>query len=211
MRAKRKSPGFGVSIVMVVFIVFVMTFAGILAPNDPEKIDMSLRFSAPSTQMPLGADTYGRCVLSRLLYGTRYSIGLAALIIGAVVPLAVTLGLTAAYKGGVADRLFLLSCDISMAMPPTVLVLAIMGVMGNGISNLLFISIFSYWGWYGRMLRSYAQTELGKGYVVYAKTGGTSSAGIMLYHILPNILPNLIVLLSIGIGDAILMISGFRF
>ncbi len=211
MKKTRKTIRLNAGIAMLTVIAFIMIFAGVLAPNDPDKIDMDFRLSAPSNQMPLGADAYGRCILSRLLYGSRYSVGLAVLIIGSVAVLTVPIGLVAVYKGGIADRIFLLSCDVSMALPPTVLVLAIMGVMGNGTGNLLLCSIFSYWGWYGRMLRSYTRTELGKSYVLYARTGGTSSAGIILRHIFPNILPHLIVLLAVGMGDSILMISGFSF
>lgn len=208
---RKRNAGLAAGAAMFFIILFVMMFAGLLAPNDPNKIDMALRFAPASAQMPLGGDAYGRCVLSRLLYGARYSMGLAALIMGIVAALAVPIGIAATYAGGIADRLFLLTCDISMAMPPTVLVLAIMGILGNGTGNLIFSAIFSYWGWYGRMIRSYTLTELGKGYVVYAKTGSTSGPGILLRHILPNIAPSLIVLLALGVGDVILMVSGFSF
>ena len=138
---------FGAGLGMLSVLVIIAVFCDVLAPNNPDKIDMSVRFAERSFAMPLGADAYGRCIFSRLLYGTRYSMGLAAAVIGTVAAVATPIGMIAAFKGGVADKLFVLSCDVSMAMPPTVLVLAVIGVMGNGVVNLLVSAGFAYWGW----------------------------------------------------------------
>ena len=196
---KGKNYGLMIGCTMVIILVILIVLGDLLAPNEPEKINMAIRFADSTVKYPLGTDAYGRCVLSRLIVGTRYSIGLAVLIISAVAIGIIPVGMIAAYKGGFLERLFLLICDISLALPPTVLVLAIMGVLGNGIVNLIFSSVFSYLGWYGRMVRSYTRNEMVKDYIIYKK------------HILPNIASNLLVLFTLGIGDAILMISGFSF
>lgn len=208
---KKRRCGFWIGSAMVVILALLILLGEWLAPNDPEKINMAIRFAASTSEYPLGTDAYGRCILSRIILGTRYSIGLSVLVVGVAAAGTIPIGMVATYKGGFFDKLFLLTCDISMALPPTVLVLAIMGVLGNGIPNLIFSTVFSYWGWYGRMVRSYTKNELTKEYIVYAKTGGASPLQIAARHILPNIVPNLIVLLALGIGDAILMISGFSF
>lgn len=200
-----------VGLIMVGALVFCMIFAQWLAPNDPLKIDMNMRFSQASSQFPLGADEYGRCILSRLIHGAYYSLGLSVLIITIIMLLVIPLGTMAAYKGGVFDRLFLWTYDVSMALPPMVLVLAVIGVLGNGVENLILSAVVSYWGWYGRMIRSYTRTEATKGYIIYAQTAGTPFFKIIGTHILPNIAPHLIVLLALGIGDVILMISSFSF
>lgn len=197
--------------VMVAVIMICILFADLLAPNDPLKIEMNARFAAPSSAFPLGADAYGRCILSRLLFGARYSLGLAVCIMGVVIAFVLPAGMAAACRGGIAERVFLLFCDVSMALPPTVFVLAIMGVLGNGTANLVFSAVFSYCGWYGRMVRSYTLNEVNKGYVVSAMVSGSSALKILSRHIFPNILPGLLVLLALGIGDTILMVSGFSF
>lgn len=208
---KKKHYGFLIGGIMVACLTLLALLGGCLAPNDPKKINMAIRLAPATSDYLLGTDAYGRCILSRLILGARYSVGLSVLIVGAVAAGTIPIGMAATYKGGLFDKLFLLTCDISMSLPPTVLVLAIMGVLGNGVTNLIFSSVFSYWGWYGRMVRSYTMNELVKEYIVYAKTGGTSPLQIIVRHLLPNIAPNLIVLLALGIGDAILMISGFSF
>ena len=211
MKRLRCHKGACIGLGLIAVIILCAVFAGAVSPNDPMKINMDRRFAEPSHSFPLGADAYGRCVLSRLLFGTRYSLGLAFLVMGGIVITTIPVGMAATYKGGFIERIFLWLCDISMALPPTVLVLAIMGVMGNGIGNLVFSTLFSYWGWYGRMVRSYTQTELAKGYITYAVTGGASGASVLARQVFPNIFPGLIILFALGIGDTILMISGYSF
>ena len=197
--------------VVLLVIMICLLFAGALAPHDPTKINLDVRSAGNSSEYPLGTDAYGRCILSRLIFGARYSVGLSLLIMCLVVVSALPLSMFAAYHGGFFEKFFLLFCDISMALPPTVLVLSIIGVLGQGMENLIFAAVFSYWGWYARMVRSYVLIEKGKGYVPLAMTGGNSAVKILFRHIFPNILPGLIVLFALGIGDVLLTISGFSF
>lgn len=182
--------------VILLLVAFCFVFADVVAPHDPVKNNLDVRFSGPSSDYPLGTDAYGRCILSRLIFGTRYSVGLAALIMGVIVLTAPPLSMLAAYRGGLAEKLLVLVSDISMALPPMVLVLSIIGVLGQGTANLIFAAVFSYWGWYARMVRSYVLVEKGKGYVPLAVTGGSSTARILFRHIFPNILPGLLVLFA---------------
>lgn len=200
-----------VACAILLLVAFCFVFADVAAPHDPVKNNLAVRFSGPSFDYPLGTDAYGRCVLSRLIFGTRYSVGLAALIMGVIVLTALPLSLLASYRGGLAEKLLVLASDISMALPPMVLVLSIVGVLGQGTANLVFAAVFSYWGWYARMVRSYVLVEKGKGYVPLAITGGSSTARILFRHIFPNILPGLLVLFALGIGDMMMTVSAFSF
>ncbi|MCQ5091563.1 ABC transporter permease [Slackia exigua] len=211
MSMRKMHPATVAGIVMIGAIAFCIVFADMIAPNDPLLIDMDARFLRPSAEYPLGTDGFGRCVFSRLVFGSRYSLGIAVAIIFVVMALLVPLASAAAYSGGLADRLFLWTCDVSMALPPIAFVLAIVGVLGDGIPNLVVAGVISYWGWYGRMIRSYARTEAAKAYVIYARMGGASFLGIIGKHILPNIASQLIVLMAIGVGDVVLMVSSFSF
>lgn len=211
MKKILKSKGTLAGLLIVTFFILCALLADVLAPNDPMKISMESRFASPSQTFPLGADTFGRCILSRLLFGARYSLGLAAVVMLGIAVTAIPAAMFAACRGGFAERLFLWLCDVSMALPPTVLVLAITGVLGNGMVNLVFSTLFSYWGWYGRMVRSYTMSEYTKSYVIYAITGGASAVSVIGRQILPNILPALLILFCLGVGDTILMISGYSF
>ena len=103
---KKMNAALAAGLIMLLLIAAAAVFCGVLAPNNPYKINMSLRFAERSGAMPLGADAYGRCVLSRLMYGARYSMGLAAAVIGSVALLATPLGILCAFRGGIADKLF---------------------------------------------------------------------------------------------------------
>ena len=211
MKRVWKNKSILLGLIMVLIVALSAVFAEVLSPGNPVRIDMGHRFEAPSEIFPLGTDGFGRCVLSRLLYGARYSLGLAVLVMLILVFAVIPSAMAAAYKGGFMEKGFLWLCDISMALPPIVLVLAITGILGNGPINLLFSSFFSYFGWYGRMVRSHTLTELSKSYTTYAITGGSSAASLLGIQVFPNIAPNLLVLFCLGIGDMILMLSGYSF
>jgi len=200
-----------IGLLLIIIIMIAGAGAGMLSPNDPQKINLEDRYLNSSREYPLGTDAYGRCILSRLMYGTRYSIGLALVVMAGVVAITIPAGMAAAYRGKIVDKVFLWLCDISMALPPTVLVLAVMGLIGNGMVNLIFSTLFSYLGWYGRLVRSAAAAELAKEYITYAVTGGAGSFTILAKHVFPNIFSGLLVLFVLGIGDTILMLSSYSF
>lgn len=156
----------------------------------------------------MGDVFYPACCMAR---GARYSLSLGMLVMIGIAVTTVPVAMAATFRGGLWEKVFLWLCDVSMALPPTVLVLAITGVLGNGAANLIFSSLFSYWGWYGRMVRSYTMTELSKSYVSYAITGGSSAYSVLGRQVFPNIMPGLLVLFCLGVGDTVLMISGYSF
>ncbi|HCX62066.1 ABC transporter permease subunit [Sedimentibacter sp.] len=198
-------------LIIILFVVIVAIFAPLLMPNDPNKIDVLKKFLPASAEYPLGTDQLGRCVLSRLMIGARYSLGIAVPSLLAVGVMGITLGTAAAYIGGVFERVFLVVCDIFMAFPPLVIVLSLVGALGHGIGNILIAVFFSTWVWFAKVVRTYAKIEKNKEYVTASKIAGCSDLGIIVYHIIPNIFPQCIVYLSTGIASAILMVSSFSF
>lgn len=195
----------------LIIIGLVVTVAVFAPPNDPNQIDVLKKFLPASTQYPLGTDQLGRCVLSRLMIGARYSIGIAIPSLSAVGVMGILLGTAAAYIGGRFERVFLVICDIFMAFPPLVIVLSLVGALGQGIGNILIAVFFSTWVWFAKVVRTYARIEQNKEYVIASKIAGCSDLGIIVRHIIPNILPQCIVYLSTGIASVILMVSSFSF
>ncbi len=196
---------------LILFVMAVAIFAPSLAPNDPNQIDVLKKFLPASAQYPLGTDQLGRCILSRLLIGARYSLGIAGptlLIIGVI---GIAFGTAAAYIGGRFERAFLVICDIFMAFPPMALVLSLVGALGQGIGNILIAVVMSMWVWFAKVVRTYAEIEKNKNYVTASRIAGCSGMQIIVRHIIPNILPQCIVYLSTGIASLILMVSSFSF
>lgn len=196
---------------LMLFISIIAVFAPLIAPNDPNKIDATSKFLSASREYPLGTDQLGRCVLSRLIFGARYSLGIAVPTLLALGSIGLALGTAAAYIGGRFERVFLIVCDIFMAFPPLIIVLSLVGALGQGVGIILAAVIFSMWVWYAKVIRTYAGAEKAKDYVLASKIAGCSGLRIVLHHIIPNILPQCLVLLSTGISSLILMVSGFSF
>lgn len=206
---KNKQALIGLSLILLVTILAV--FAPFIAPNDPYKIDAVNKFLPANREYPLGTDQLGRCVLSRLIFGARYSLGIAVPTLLALSIIGLVTGTAAAYIGGWFERVFLIICDIFMAFPPLIVVISLSGAMGQGVSMILAAVIFSMWVWYAKVIRTYAGIEKAKDYVLASKIAGCSGTRIILLHLIPNILPQCLVLLSTGIASLILMVSGFSF
>jgi peptide/nickel transport system permease protein/nickel transport system permease protein len=201
--------------VLCLFFVLAVIAGGIfapwLAPNDPNKIELKLKLLGPGGQFPLGTDHLGRCILSRLLYGTRISLGSAFLVMSFSLTIGTAVGIFSAYRGGRIDNLLMRLCDIFLSFPSLVLVLVIIGVLGSGMVNVIIGMILVQWLWYVRIIRSLVLSIKERTFVSAAKVAGTSDMKIIFRHILPNVLPQLIVLSTLDLGSLILHFSGYSF
>lgn len=206
---KSKQAMSGLIIILLLFLLALC--APVFAPNDPEAIDVTLKFEDPSPQYPLGTDEMGRCILSRLIYGARYSIGIAVPVVTIIFGISLFLGTLSAYCGGLLDRIFVIICDIVMAFPPVVIILALIGAMGQSLMNLFLALLLTLWAWYSKIVRSYVLLEKNKDYIAAARVCESSHAKIILKHIIPNIIPILLVSFTTCIGEVIVMISGFSY
>ena len=200
-----------IGFILILTIFSLGVFAHYIAPNDPLKVKITQKLLSSSLEFPLGTDQLGRCILSRIIYGTRYSLGVSVFVISIVLLISFIVGTISGYYGGIVDRVIISICDIFMAFPPMVLVLALIGFLGPGIINLIFSMVFSLWAGYTKIIRSYVLAQKNKNYVLAAKVFGTPNYKIITRHIIPNVIPAIIVYAAIGTGRSILMISGFSF
>lgn len=198
-------------LLLITAVLLIAVCAPLLAPNDPTAVDIANKFAPPCREFPLGTDQLGRCVLSRLIYGARYSLGLALPILAVLALIGTLLGMLCAWLGGLFDRLMTIICDIFMAFPPLVIVLTLIGVVGQGAVNLVLSIILSMWVWFVKVIRSYVLIEKNKDYIIAAKISGCNGTDILFTHILPNIIPLLVIYFSTGVASIILMISGYSF
>lgn len=206
-----RKPQAVLGLIIICFVLFVAIAAPVIAPHDPEAVDISQKYIEPCARYPLGTDRLGRCQLSRLIYGVRYSIGIALPTLLVLALIGLILGTLCACKGGLLDRIFIILCDISISFPALIAVIAIIGLLGNGLRNIAIAIVISMWAWFTRMVRSYAVLEMGKDYITSAEIAGCGTAKIVVYHLIPNIMPQYLVYLSTGVASTILMISSFAF
>lgn len=200
-----------VGIILITFFVLTAICAPVFAPHNPNTTDLTLKNAGTSAEYPLGCDQLGRCELSRLMYGARYSLGLSVPLLLVLAAIALFAGCYSCYKGGIMDEILRLLCDILMAFPILVIAMAFVTSFDNGAVCIIAAISVSMTSWFLRMVRSYAKTECGKEYIEAARVSGASGLRIVLKHLIPNVLPQFIVYFTTGIASVIISISSFAF
>jgi dipeptide transport system permease protein len=215
--AFRENRGAVAGLVVVVMVVLIAVFADVLAPHDPVEVFKGAAKLPPfwmegsDPRFILGTDAIGRDTLSRLMYGARVSlfIGLAVMLVSMVV--GVSLGLSAAWFGGLLDVMIIRVMDLIMAIPSLVLAILIIAMIGPNLTNTIIAVTIVYLPRYVRLVRASALTELSKDYVTAAKVAGVGPFRLMTVTVLPNCLAPLIVQAALGVSDAILEAAGLGF
>ncbi len=203
------------SLKILIFIIFLFfltaSLAPVLAPNPPDRTELSLSLQGPSLQFPLGTDHLGRCVLSRLLWGASASLFSSIGIIGIVFCLGTFLGVISGYFGGGLDSVISNTVTIVQAFPRLILAIAIAGVLGVGIVNTIIALSLVNWTEYARLARSMVLGIKERTYIKAARICGESHLGIILRHVLPNIFPSLIVSASLDISVMIMEVAALSY
>jgi peptide/nickel transport system permease protein len=206
-----KNPQAMTGLILILLLGMAALCAPLLAPHDPAVLSPNLKYQLPSPEYPLGTDQLGRCELSRLLYGARASLGLALpalLLLGGI---GLLIGTVTSCVGGVLDRIVTAVCQIFIAFPTLIIAAAIIGILGNGLQNIVWAVVISMWARFTQLVRTYTLTELGRDYITAAHVSGCGLPGLIFRHILPNILPQFLVYFSTGVASAILTVSSFSF
>ncbi|MGG1443221.1 nickel ABC transporter permease subunit NikC [Brevibacillus laterosporus] len=197
--------------IIIFLMILLALFAPFWSPNDPNLVDITHKLQGPSATFPLGTDHLGRCIWSRLIYGTRTSLGTAFLIMGLTMTISIPIGIYAGFRGGWVDYLFMRICDILMAFPSLLLSLALIGILGPGIGNLILAMVLVQWVFYARIIRGMVLSVKEQHFILAAKVCGTPKLVIVLKHILPTIISQIVVLAFMDIGGIVLAISGLSF
>ncbi|MCR8979141.1 nickel ABC transporter permease subunit NikC [Brevibacillus laterosporus] len=197
--------------IIIFLMILLALFAPFWSPNDPNLVDITHKLQGPSATFPLGTDHLGRCIWSRLIYGTRTSLGTAFIIMGLTMTISIPIGIYAGFRGGWVDYLFMRICDILMAFPSLLLSLALIGILGPGLGNLILAMVLVQWVFYARMIRGMVLSVKEQHFILAAKVCGTPKLVIVLKHILPTIISQIVVLAFMDIGGIVLGISGLSF
>lgn len=200
-----------IALLIICCNILVALFAPVLAPHDPNEVALELKLMPPNENYLLGTDHLGRCILSRLIYGARVSLGAAFAVMTVTLSISTIVGAVSGFAGGRIDALIMRICDIFLAFPSLILALALVGVMGPGLPNVVVALALSQWAWYARMIRGMVLSMKERNYVLAAKVAGTSRPAIIAKHILPNIFPQIAVLATLDVGWVILHIASMSF
>ncbi|MGC8230044.1 staphylopine uptake ABC transporter permease subunit CntC [Pseudobacillus badius] len=199
------------SFLVIATTVIIGLFAPLFAPHDPNEIHMSLRYAPPTWEYLLGNDHLGRCMLSRMIYGIRPSLLWVLVALFISVAIGAILGFLAGYYRGKADVFIMRICDIVLSFPGYVMALAIVGILGVGLKNILIAFILVKWAWFARVIRTSVRQYAELDYVKFSKAAGIHDLKIIYKHLIPVTFPDIAVISSSSIGSMILQVSGFSF
>ncbi|MBB5752890.1 ABC transporter permease [Prosthecomicrobium pneumaticum] len=182
-----------------------------LVPHDPLATNSDSRLMPPSAEHWFGTDQLGRDILSRVVVAARLDLGMAVSAVLLSLAIGTTLGAIAGYRGGFIDHLIGRVFDTIMAFPLFVLAMGIVAALGNSVANIVIATVIINLPFYGRFARAEVNIRRDMAYVEAARMGGNGAARILVRHIVPNILPPMMVQASLNMGWAILNAAGLSF
>jgi peptide/nickel transport system permease protein len=197
--------------VIVGLLVLMAVLAPMIAPASPMAVAPAARLEGPSLHHLFGTDDLGRDLLSRVIYGARYSLGggVSIVLIGTIVGLIV--GLTAGYAGGWLDEILMRVTDVFLAFPSLILAMAVAAALGPSLLNAVIAIGVVWWPWYARLVRGQTLRIRSQPFIAAAVVSGARGRHIVPNHILRNAMSPVIVQMSLDVGYAILTLAGLSF
>ncbi len=205
------TPGAAAGLAVLILLVLGAVFAPLIAPFDPVATRVCPRLAAPSAANLFGCDLFGRDILSRILYGGRYSLSVGLLTVAISLIAGTLVGMTIAFLGGRVDSIGTRCIDVMLGFPPIVLAILIVAVLGVGAFNAALAVGISGVPRFARVVRSATLSLVGREFVESARAVGAGQGRILRRHLLPNLVPVLIVLASLDLGTAILSTATLSF
>lgn len=202
---------FAVSTFLVILIAIIAIAAPFLAPYDPLEAVMRDAYQAPSVAHFLGTDKLGRDCFSRILYGASYSLASVLILVTIIFVVGTTFGVVAGYFGGKVDAVIMRLSDMMISFPGMILAIAIAGIMGGSLINAMIALTIVTWTKYARLARSMALKVKERDFVEAARVNGGTAIHILWQHILPNILPLMLITAASDIGAMMMELAGLSF
>ncbi len=205
----------GVFVLLLVILSALMP--GLVAPYNPNEQFLANRLKPPLTGFGttqrhlLGTDQLGRDIFSRVIYSARTSVIIGVMVVLVSGIIGVTIGMLSGYLRGIVDDLLMRLAEIQLAFPFLLLAIAIIGVLGNSVWNVILAVSVANWVIYARVVRGETLAVREKAYVEAARSIGATNLRVVLLHILPNVSPSIIVISTFGVANAILAEAGLSF
>ena len=197
--------------VIIVLVFLLAMLAPIIAPYDPNDINVKAILLSPSWQHWMGTDGLGRDVLSRMLYGGRISLLVGLVAVGIATAIGIVLGAIAGYYRGWVDTFIMRLVDVMLSIPSFFLILAVIAFLTPSIINVMIVIGLTSWMGVTRLVRAEFLSLSGREFVLASRTLGAKDARLIFTHLLPNSLTPIIVSSVLGVAGAVLMESGLSF
>ena len=202
---------------VIVVVVLAAILAGVIAPHDPTEQFREAVLQPPawleggSWTYPLGTDAVGRDIFSRIVYGSRFSLLIGAIVITLSLSIGIVLGLIAGFARGWTETMIMRLMDIVLALPSLLLAIVIVAILGPGLINAMVAVSITYLPQFTRLTRASVITEMSKDYVVASRVAGAGTLRLMFKTVLPNCWAPLIVQSTLGFSNAILDAAALGF
>jgi peptide/nickel transport system permease protein len=197
--------------IILVILALIALFAPWLAPNSPNQTDLMHAFAGPSWKFPLGTDQFGRCLLSRLIWGSRVSLEVAVFVVLLSLSVGSIIGALAGYLGGLVDRVITALIDVLLAFPGFLLALAIVAARGSSLQSVVLAVSIAYVPRVAIVMRAVVLTIEPRPFIEASHAIGMSKLRILVRHVLPNAFPPVIVVGTVSAATAILAEAGLSF
>jgi peptide/nickel transport system permease protein len=199
----------GLAVVLALLLVAI--FAPWLATSDPFAQDLAQRLQPPSARHWFGTDQVGRDIYSRVVYGSRVTLIIVALVVVIVGPIGLAIGTVAGYAGGKVDTVLMRATDIFLAFPSLVLALAFVAALGPGLVNAVIAISLTTWPGFARLARAETLIVRSSDFIAASRIQGASAARIILRHVVPMCIPSVIVRMTLSMAGVILTAAGLGF
>jgi len=201
----------GLAALILLIVLILGAIFAFVSPNDPNEMNVLERLKAPGAGHWFGTDEYGRDYLARALYGGRISllVGFSSMLVATLI--GVTVGVVSGYFGGWVDSILMRLLDVVMSIPSFLILLLLSVFLKPSVGNIILIIALLMWMNISRVVRAETMTIKEREFVLYAKSSGQSTFGIIRRHILPGLVPVIIVGATNSIASAIMMESSLSF
>lgn len=200
-----------IGLFVLVSLIIIAIFADVIAPYGVNEHGVGGRYEAPSAKCWFGTDALGRDLFSRVIYGTRLALWVAFLGGSLQLVIGVVVGLACGFFGKWTDRILSFLTDLTWCIPGTILALAVVTLIGKGLTNTIIAISLVAWASYARAVRAKTLSLRNMAFVETGKAFGESNTALMLRYILPNVVPSLIVLVSLNLPGTIMSTTTLSF
>jgi peptide/nickel transport system permease protein len=196
---------------VILLLVLLAIFAPLLAPYAPDQFDATRRLSVPGPGHWLGTDEFGRDILSRIIFGTRLTLYVGLVAVGIGLACGTSIGAIAAYASGWVSGLLMRAIDLLYTFPDVLIALGLVAFLGPSLTNAMVAVGISVVPYYARVTYAIVLAERQKTYVDAAQVIGAGHARVIVRHLLPNVVPPMIVVASLGFSAAVLSAAALSF
>lgn len=211
VNALKTNRAFAFASALVLLLILLALAAPLIAPYDPLTAEMKNAYLPPSGEHLFGTDKLGRDCFSRILYGASYSLSSVLLLVAVIFAVGTSLGVAAGYFGGKTDTVIMRISDMMISFPGMILAIAIAGILGGSLINAIIALTIVSWTKYARLARSMVLKIKKRDFVEAAVVNGGKPLHILSRHIVPNILPLMVITAASDIGAMMMELAGLSF